>query len=372
MREFQGSHTAQLVEDALDKVYEYSHRFYIEELEKNSRRLRKTSLRTQHKGHMVNRILKRFGLYLTYASVKRYHYDSMSKWGGVGTFLLALKNPQEFDGVYELLADSESRSIFDWFVKYRVAYAFLGRFADEVFPPPVTEEEFRRGMDSLSYRGDNFHINNFEIKTNIGEMTTSWILRQYELKGCAIEEGDHVLDGGAYKGETALWFAANGAGKVYAFEPDPHNFSVLLENIRKNRLSDKIVPFQKALSRSEGRLRFSATGTDGSKASDSGNLTVESVALDELLEKNFVERVDFIKLDVEGAELEALEGGMETIKRFKPKMAISVYHTSRDIIDITKLVSQLLPEAKLYLSHKNCTFTETILFVNPRDRETTE
>jgi FkbM family methyltransferase len=371
MKEFQDSHTAQLVEEALDKVYEYSHRFYIEELEKSSKRLRKTSLRTQHKGHVVNRILKRFGLYLTYAPVKRYHYDSMCKWSCIGTFLLALKNPREFDWVRELLDDDESKSIFDWFVKYRVAYAFLGRFADDIFPPPVTEEEFRRGMDSLSYHGDTFHIGGFKIKTNIGEMTTSWVFKQYELKGCEVEEGDYVLEGGAYEGGTSLWFVANGAGKVYAFEPDPHNFSVLLENIRRNRLSDKIIPFQKALSRSEGRLRFSATGTGGSKASDSGNLTVESVALDELLEKNFVERVDFIKLDVEGSELEVLEGGTETIKKFKPKMAISVYHTPKDIIDITKLVSQLLPKAKLYLSHKNSTLSETILFVNPRGKETT-
>jgi len=116
---------------------------------------------------------------------------------------------------------------------------------------------------------------------------------------------------------------------------------------------------------------FFATGIGVSATSDSGDFTVESVALDELLEKNFVERVDFIKLDVEGSELEALEGGIETIKRFKPKMAISVYHKPRDIIEITKLISEILPQAKLYLSNKNYDFRETILFVNPRGKETT-
>jgi len=64
--------------------------------------------------------------------------------------------------------------------------------------------------------------------------------------------------------------------------------------------------------------------------------------------------------------LDVLKGARETIKKFKPKLAISVYHKGDDIVAIPLLLHELLPNAKFYLSHKNYTWTETVLFVNPR------
>ncbi len=69
---------------------------------------------------------------------------------------------------------------------------------------------------------------------------------------------------------------------------------------------------------------------------------------------------------MEGAELEVCEGAVETIKKFRPKMAISVYHKPEDIVKIPKFIFELLPGAELYLSHNFYNFGEAVLFVNPK------
>jgi hypothetical protein len=58
----------------------------------------------------------------------------MGKWSAVGTLQFALENPQKFDEVYNLLSDNDSKSMFDWFIQFRVAYAFVGEEARFVFP----------------------------------------------------------------------------------------------------------------------------------------------------------------------------------------------------------------------------------------------
>jgi hypothetical protein len=67
--------------------------------------------------------------------------------------------------------------------------------------------------------------------------------------------------------------------------------------------------------------------------------------------------------------MEVLEGAIQTIKKFKPKMAISVYHKPEDIITIPKFILKFLPKAKFYLLHRNCGIPGTILFVNPGNGE---
>ena len=67
-------------------------------------------------------------------------------------------------------------------------------------------------------------------------------------------------------------------------------------------------------------------------------------------------------MDIEGAELEALKGAKETIKRNHPKLAICVYHKPEDIVDIPKFILELDPEYKLYLRHYSDNAGETVLY----------
>lgn len=70
----------------------------------------------------------------------------------------------------------------------------------------------------------------------------------------------------------------------------------------------------------------------------------------------------FIKMDIEGAELAALKGAKNTIKMYKPKLAICVYHNPLDIIEIPKLIKEIEPSYKLYLRHYSKFYSDTILY----------
>ena len=77
------------------------------------------------------------------------------------------------------------------------------------------------------------------------------------------------------------------------------------------------------------------------------------------------EKVTFIKMDIEGAEYEALLGAKETIQKNKPKLAISIYHKPEDIISIPKLIKSMVPNYRLYIRHYSNADNETVLYANP-------
>ena len=154
--------------------------------------------------------------------------------------------------------------------------------------------------------------------------------------------------------------------KVYAFEGDAINFEVLSKNVRLNRVEDKIIPVKALLSDRDGISKIKMTGSGSSSTLANDGTEVESITLNSFVINNNIEHIDFIKLDVEGAELDVLKGARETIKKFKPKLAISVYHRGDDIITIPLFLYDLLKDTNFYLSHKNYTWTETVLFVSPR------
>lgn len=73
-------------------------------------------------------------------------------------------------------------------------------------------------------------------------------------------------------------------------------------------------------------------------------------------------RADFIKMDIEGAELEAIKGAKNTIQKYHPQLAISVYHKTEDILELPKLILEYNPRYKLYLRHYSITDSETVLY----------
>lgn len=161
-----------------------------------------------------------------------------------------------------------------------------------------------------------------------------------------VKKDDIVLDIGAHQGiYTTLFSSLIGEnGKVYAFEPHPTNFKYLQKNSSEN-----IIPIMKAIGSYNGEAtlrifnRYGTTG-HGFKVGDipDETLVVEMITIDSFVKQNNIDKLDFIKIDVEHWEIEVLKGALETINRFKPKMIIEVHG-----IENLKLIHEFCYIAKL-------------------------
>lgn len=161
----------------------------------------------------------------------------------------------------------------------------------------------------------------------------------FEFVNKEIKEGMVVLDIGAHIGIIAVPLAKKvGAnGKVYAFEPTPTTVSILKETIRINNIKNiSVQPY--ALANTKGKLIFY---TSDNKVDNSNSLIdnhrldrkenkieVEVNTLDDFKVSSNISKIDFIKIDVEGAELRVLKGAAKTIGQDKPKMVLSMHPAS--------------------------------------------
>jgi hypothetical protein len=92
---------------------------------------------------------------------------------------------------------------------------------------------------------------------------------------------------------------------------------------------------------------------------------VQTVSIDDFVQKNNIDKIDFIKMDIEGAELNALRGAIKTLNKFRPKLAISVYHDLNHFWGIPQFILSLGLNYKFYLGHFTIHNEETILFATP-------
>jgi len=114
-------------------------------------------------------------------------------------------------------------------------------------------------------------------------------------------------------------------GRVYAFEPSPETFAGLSRHLALNGLRDTVVPVAAAVAGADGRATLSGGGLSGANRLDARGAgpVVETVSLDAFCAREGI-LPSFIKVDVEGAELEVLRGGRETIRRAGPGLALFV------------------------------------------------
>lgn len=324
-------------------------------------------------GHTINRVLRHMNLHISRATIfdKGMHrgYNPSDKGIALGTILELEAGPSEFDAAYDALSNEDSRRTFDWFISYRVALAFLGQDAEEVVPGIMSKAEWQKALDQTGrmFVDGAYHIDGMTFDSGLWQVAGAFFLEQYRLKGI-VEPGigDVVLDCGAYRGETALWFArqVGKEGRVVAFEPAARNAEGLRRNLAANQSVEMapVAVLEYAVSNSTGVLHFNAYAEGSSRIDTESTESVPAVTIDAVVEEQHLGCVDFIKMDIEGGEVDALRGAEETLKRFTPQLAISVYHRSHDLPDIVTLILQACPDYRLYLSHKSCGPSETILF----------
>lgn len=148
-----------------------------------------------------------------------------------------------------------------------------------------------------------------------------------------VQPNDVVIDAGANCGHLSIFFSklVGQNGQIFAFEPDKFNVERIEKNKKLNKdLFDNIKIVDLLLWDKNELIDFYEAGTVGSSAiwmPDSAHcVKKQAIRIDDWVVKNTIQKLDFIKMDIEGAEIEALDGCVETIKKLKPNFAIASYH----------------------------------------------
>lgn len=230
-----------------------------------------------------------------------------------------LEHAQLLKEAYDSLDDDKSRFLFENILKYRITYDF--------------SELKRSGL-----------VDNLK--------------NQYYVPELSFSDHEIIVDCGAYTGDTAKFFYNSIPGcRVIALEPDEKNFMVM----KKLKLEGLKLINCGAWSE-DTTLSFSngSGGTSAGKISESGDTKIEVRALDNLPE---CQSATYIKMDIEGAELEALKGAEKIIKKNRPKLAICIYHKPQDFYEIPLYIKKLNPDYKLFIHHHlPYTSDETVLY----------
>lgn len=230
------------------------------------------------------------------------------------SFPFVMEHLPELYSVYEMLGSDESKKVFRAVIKGNVT----GKISDYRFAPEP----------------------------------------QYFLNGFFPNAGDIAIDGGAYDGSTALDFAKCGA-TVYAFEMDANNYKNCAARLDKAG-ENNITLENFGLSDKESQENYYSWGAGSRKNSD-GNFTAKFINLDTYVARKNLPRVDYIKLDIEGAELDMLHGATKIITRCKPKMAVSAYHKPEDLFTLATYIKSLRADYKFEFRHYRIDATDYTL-----------
>lgn len=297
-----------------------------------------------------------------------------------------LDQAQGLQATYSLLADDLSRNALVDVLKLRV----LGPYHA---PLRITAEGFRRRQAdvdaSLREQAATFEVSDpwfspislYRVPLPNGsharlhchsvDIVSVFLLEQYSYRGSSAsvsaQPGDVVIDAGGCWGDTALYFASlvGEAGRVYTFEFDPESLEILRANLALNpQLAGRIEIVEQALWDSSGeRIAFTQAGRCTTVNGDGArSLMVPTITLDDFVEQRGIDRVGFVKADVEGSELRLLQGAGRSLQRFAPRLAIAAYHREDDLIRLPQELQALRPGYRLHLAGFSPVEEETVLF----------
>lgn len=289
---------------------------------------------------------------------------------------------------YASLADERSRRAFVDVLKWRV----LGPFHATL---DITPDQYRARQEQVDldlrveagtvevsdpyfsplslYNAPLPGSGSVSLHSHSVDVVSVFLLEQYSYSAgsvqVGVEPGDRVLDVGGCWGDTALYFAGRTGpdGTVHTFEFDPENLVIMRTNLSLNpELAGRIRIVESALwDRSGETLEFAQAGRMSKvmpSQDPNGPHRVETITVDEFLAAEEIPSIEFVKMDVEGAELRVLEGARGSIAASKPKLAIAAYHKDDDLVRIPELIASIDSGYRFYLKTSSPVEDETVLF----------
>ncbi len=182
-----------------------------------------------------------------------------------------------------------------------------------------------------------------------------------------VKPGDIVLDCGAHVGVFTDIALRRGASKVVSIEPDPTNLECLRRNFPSEIASGRVIIVSKGVwNRDQIITLYIGAGNSGSNSmlldQDKGKVEVPVTTVDHLVEELHLPRVDFIKMDIEGAEREALRGATLTLARFSPELMLDSYHRPDDMQVLPPIIRQANPRYAMICGPCEETFTPHVTY----------
>lgn len=291
----------------------------------------------------------------------------------------------QLDQVFNLLEDEESRQLY----VYLVAYYLLGK--TKVKLPSNNEQYIENRIIDKSIWDTSKSIDaswlneqrklffadlskiGFDLRIYGLNIEHLFLNKQYEYQSIVkVEKGDYVLDCGVCYGDTALYFSEQTGekGKVFGVEFIPSNLNITNQNLELNPvIRQNISIIKKPLWNQVEKLVYFTDKGPASQVKfvpfDDMDGETTTTTIDEIVKTKKIRKIDFIKMDIEGAEPYALEGAINTIKKHKPKLAIAIYHSMSDFVNIPLWIDDLNLGYKFYIKHPTINWEETILFAEP-------
>ena len=287
----------------------------------------------------------------------------------------------ELEWLSNRLADDESRDLLVEIIAYRI----LGYKGVRL---PLGTEEYRHKRTELKsladpsdtididFMGANLSRHDLSSYGISGGIYVRGVMTLFETEqyahypsGTAVQEGDVVIDGGGCYGDTAIYFAnkAGTSGSVHTYEFIPSHLNIMHENLDLNpELKKRVIIVENALWNKSGQAVYVQDNGPASRVSmdkkEGFDSRTQTVTIDDYVAQSGLEKVDFIKMDIEGAEENALLGAAETIRAMRPKLAICLYHSPKDFVRLPRLLDQYCSDYKFYIKHATMHAEETVLF----------
>lgn len=237
-----------------------------------------------------------------------------------------LENEQKFIETYEWLEDEKSKYIM---LQYLKGHVELKNF-------PFREIWKEENVDTQYFPQDIINLRYDEV----------------------------FLDVGGYTGDTLEIFLKNTSSfsKYYVMEPDASVIGNLEWTIMKSGASERICHIAKGAWNESSTLYFGIGNGCGTvmASQDNAKVKIDVDKIDNVLPEN--EKLTFVKMDIEGSELNALQGGKEVIAKCLPTLAICVYHKREDLITIPQFIKSISSDYKLYLRPHRPYVGELVLY----------
>jgi FkbM family methyltransferase len=230
-----------------------------------------------------------------------------------------LNNKVRYEAIYNHLSDLKSKEIFQKVINFKITFdlSFMKGFINDISNQYFEKDIYKLPLEPV------------------------------------------FVDGGGYIGDTSIEFIKKYPNfkKIFLFEPMEINMNIAKNNLKQYH---NIKFFSLGLSKDKDTLYFQEDNAS-STISKNGNIKVIVNSLDNIVN----EKVDLLKLDIEGAEQDALIGAKKIIKKYQPILAICIYHKAEDWYKIPEYIFSIYNDYKIYIRHYMEGISETVMYFVP-------